>query len=66
MWPGLGTCVQVAIAGYPDVVREQCNIPPELNILCGLAIGYSDPEFPANNLRIGRDAVDQHVVFLGE
>ncbi|UXA08615.1 nitroreductase [Mycobacterium sp. SMC-2] len=63
---GLGTCVQVAIAGYPDVVREQLNIPPELNILCGLAIGYSDPDFPANNLHIGRDAVDRHVVFLDE
>lgn len=63
---GLGTCVQVAIAGYPDVVREQLNIPPELNILCGLSIGYSDPDFPANNLRIGRDAVDEHAVFLDE
>jgi nitroreductase len=63
---GLGTCVQVAIAGYPDVVRELLNIPPEMNILCGLAIGYSDPDFPANDLHIGRDAMDQHVVFLDE
>lgn len=63
---GLGTCVQVAIAGYPDVVREQLNIPPELNILCGLAIGYSDPDFPANNLHIGRDPVGRHAVFLDE
>jgi nitroreductase len=39
---GLGTCVQVAIAGYPEIVREQLNIPEELMILCGLAAGYTD------------------------
>ena len=36
---GLGTCVQVSIAGYPEIVREQLNIPEEYAILCGLAIG---------------------------
>ncbi len=61
---GLGTCVQVSIAGYPEIVHAQLNIPPELTILCGLAIGYPDPDFPANNLRVERDAVDRHVTFL--
>jgi hypothetical protein len=28
---GLGTCVQVSIAGYPETVREQLNIPDELS-----------------------------------
>ena len=49
---GLGTCVQVAIAGYPEIVREQLNISDELMTLCGLAAGYSDPDFPANQLRM--------------
>jgi nitroreductase len=53
---GLGTCVQVAIAGYPEIVHEQLNIPEELMTLCGLAVGYSDPDFLANQLRIGRNA----------
>jgi nitroreductase len=48
---GLGTCVQVSIAGYPEIVREQLNISQEYAILCGMAIGYPDPTFPANNLR---------------
>jgi nitroreductase len=61
---GLGTCVEVSVAGYPDVVRAELNIPPELTIICGLAIGYPDTEFAANNLRIGRDPVEKHVVFL--
>jgi hypothetical protein len=29
-----------------------------------LAVGYSDPDFPANKLHIGRDPVAEHVVFL--
>jgi hypothetical protein len=53
---GLATCVQVSIAGYPNIVREQLKIPEELTILCGLAIGYADMDFAANNLRVGRDA----------
>jgi nitroreductase len=61
---GLGTCGEVSVAGYPDVVRTELKIPAELTIICGLAIGYSDPDFPANKLRIGRDPVAKHVVFL--
>jgi nitroreductase len=61
---GLGTCVQVAIAGYPEIVHEQLNIPGELMILCGLAVGYTDPDFPANQLRIDRNAIEKNVVFL--
>jgi nitroreductase len=60
---GLGTCVQVSIAGYPEIVREQLNIPQEYAILSGLAIGYPDPTFPANNLRTERNPIDHNVVF---
>jgi nitroreductase len=63
---GLGTCVQVSIAGYPEVIREQLGISAEMNILSGLAIGYPDPEFSGNSLRVGRDSLDEHVAFLDE
>jgi hypothetical protein len=29
-----------------------------------LAVGYPDPDFPTNKLRIGRDPVAKHIVFL--
>jgi hypothetical protein len=35
-----------------------------MRILCGLAIGYPDPAFPANNVPIPRNAVEQNVIFL--
>jgi hypothetical protein len=60
----LGTRVEVLIAGYSDIVRMQLAIPAELSILCGLAVGYPDPDFPANKLRIGREAIDKNVVFM--
>jgi nitroreductase len=61
---GVGTCVQVSIAEYPQVLRAQLGIPEELTTLCGLAIGYPDPAFPANNLAIPRNPVESNVVFL--
>jgi nitroreductase len=61
---GLGSCVEVSIAGYPEIVRAQLAIPAELSILCGLAVGYPDPDFPANKLHIGREPIGENVVFL--
>ena len=55
---GLDTCVEVSVAGCPEVVL---SIPPELTIICGLAVGYLDPDFPTNKLHIGRDPVAKHV-----
>ena len=61
---GLGSCVEVSVAGYPEIVRAQLSIPEELTILCAVAVGYSDPDFPANKLHIGREAIGKNVVFV--
>ena len=61
---GLGTCVQVAIAGYPEIIYEQLNIPEQFTILCGLAVGYPDPNFPANRIRVGRQPIEKNVIFV--
>lgn len=61
---GLGSCIQVSIAGYPDTVREQLGIGDEMRILCGLAVGYPDEEFPANALHIPRNRLEQNVKFI--
>jgi len=61
---GLGSCVEVSIVGYPEIVRAELDIPDELSILCGLAVGYSGPDFAANKLKIGRELVGENAVFL--
>ena len=47
-----------------EVVRAPLAIPAELGILGGLAVGYPDPNFPANRLPISREAVGKNVVCL--
>jgi nitroreductase len=61
---GLGTCVQVSIAEYPEVVRAQLDIPDELTVLCGLSIGYPDPNFGGNDIVTPRNPVEKNVVFV--
>jgi nitroreductase len=61
---GIGTCVQVCVAGYPDVLRRHCEIPDEYRILSGIAIGYADPDFAANHLDIPRNPISENVTFL--
>lgn len=61
---GLDTCVQMAIAQYPDTVRSVLGIPGDLRILCGLAVGYADPGFAGNSLRVTRDPLHHNVKFI--
>ncbi len=61
---GLGSCVQVSIAEYPEVLHAQLGIPDELTVLCGLAIGYPDPAFPGNSISVPRNPVETNVVFM--
>ncbi len=60
---GLGSCVQVSVAGYPEVLRHHLSIGEDMRILCGVAIGYPDPEFAANRITVPRNPLDHNVVF---
>ncbi|MDT5179336.1 MAG: hypothetical protein QOJ95_3534 [Mycobacterium sp.] len=61
---GVGSCVQVSIAGYPEVIREQLGIAEDMRILCGVSIGYADPDFPAHTLAVPRSPLEQNITFL--
>ena len=63
---GLGTCVQVAIAGYPEIIHKHLNISEQFTIMCGLAVGYADPDFPANKIRVGRQPVEKNITFVDD
>jgi nitroreductase len=60
---GLGSCVQVSVAGYPEILREHLGIGEDMRILCGVAIGYPDPDFAANRITVPRDPLDHNVAF---
>jgi nitroreductase len=61
---GIGTCVQVCVAAYPDVLRRHCEIPDEYRILAGVAIGYAEPDFAANHVDMPRNPIEKNVSFL--
>jgi nitroreductase len=50
--------------GLPETVREHLGIGEEMRILCGLSIGYPDPDFPGNKLRVPRNPLGDNVVFV--
>lgn len=58
--------MEVSVAGYPGILRKELGIAPDLFIICGLAIGYADDTFNANLLHVGRDPIENNIVFLEE
>lgn len=61
---GLGTCILAALARFPGVIREHLPIPPEKNILVGIALGYPDPKAPANRYKSRRAPLEQWVTWI--
>ncbi len=60
---GLDTCPQAAIANYPPIVREQLGIPADQLVVCGMALGYADPNEPTNALRSEREQLRSFTKF---
>ena len=62
---GLDSCPQECWAIYPDTIRAFLNIPQERMLFTGMAIGYKDPEDPANRMEARRAPVDEFATFYG-
>lgn len=61
---GLHTCAEAAIASYPDIVRRELDIGREWVVICGMAMGYADPEAVVNTFQPPRIALDEYATFL--
>ena len=53
----LSTCPQAAFAEYPDVIREVLGLE-NVDIICGIAMGYEDTAHCLNSYRTEREAVE--------
>ena len=51
---GLATCAQECWAVYPETVKAFLDTPDERILFCGMAIGFEDPNEPANALHTER------------
>jgi nitroreductase len=61
----LDTCPQAFFADYPDTIRTCLGIDQHEIIVCGMALGYADPDAPENKLETDREPVENFVVFNG-
>ena len=61
---GVGTIAQAALAAHPAVIRSHFGLPPERQVICGIAFGYEDAGDPANGFRTDRAAVDDTVTLV--
>ncbi len=62
---GLGTCIEDQGVMYPEVLRNFAGIPESRKIIIAIAIGYPDPDFPANRLDAKREPVDSITQWIG-
>ena len=60
---GLDTCPQSAFARYHRIVREQLRIADSEVVVCGIALGYADPDAPENRFAVERVPVDEFATF---
>ncbi len=51
---GVATIPQAALAARPQRVRDFFGLPAERLVVCGISLGYADPDHPANSFRTAR------------
>lgn len=62
---GLQASALEAWALFPRTVAAHLNMPPELMLFCGIALGVPDMTHPVNQFRANRAPLDEFAVFRG-
>jgi nitroreductase len=61
---GLETCPQAAFLIFYDVLQKRLRIPAEQTIVCGMALGYPDPNDKVNTFAPDRMAAGEFVTWV--
>ena len=62
---GLDTCPQEAWITWQRTMREFLDLPAELMLFCGMALGYADTAASINSWRSPREPLDSFATFTG-
>jgi nitroreductase len=46
---GLGCCAIGALASYPNLIRRTLGLGDDVSVVCGLGLGFADPDAPVND-----------------
>ena len=63
---GLGSCLQVSVTGYPEVLRKGFGLGEDQLVMCGMAIGWPEENNAVNELEVPRDDLRKQITFLEE
>lgn len=63
---GLHSCPQAAFVDFPKLIPQRLGLPGDLQLICGMALGYADPEAPENAFTPARAALEETTHFLSE
>lgn len=61
---GLDTCPQAAFTQFHKIIASHLRLPPEEMVVCGMSLGFADPEAVANRLTTEREPVSGFARFL--
>ncbi|MGE0629067.1 MAG: nitroreductase [Hyphomicrobiaceae bacterium] len=63
---GLETCPQAAFCVYHSRIQELLEIPAEEMVVCGMGLGFADPDAAVNSFRTEREEVAGFTRFVGD
>ncbi len=61
---GLDTCPQAAFTQYHKIIVAALDLPANETVVCGMALGYADPDKVENTLVTEREPLERFVQFL--
>ncbi|MEJ6005677.1 nitroreductase [Paucibacter sp. AS339] len=61
---GLHTCPQAAFTQFHRLIAEELQLAPTQMLVCGMALGYADPDAVENGLQTERASVQEFARFL--
>ena len=62
---GLHTCPQASFTQFHKLIAEELNLRPDQMVVCGMALGYADPNAIENTLVTDRAPVAEFAKFYG-
>lgn len=62
---GLATCAVGAMAMFPSAIRHHLGLADDVKIVCGMALGYADPDAPVNQTRTVRSPLNEYFRVVG-
>jgi len=62
---GLATCAIGALASYPSLIRRHLGLDASSHIVCGMALGYADPDAAVNQTQTKRCDLAEYFKVVG-